>query len=469
MRITATNTIPGRIDLSSLERYQEDNPIEELHFHATIGPNEFMDVDDKWYTLIQIQNSLALGWITITDFDEESTLPHAPTHTNGADNIAEMVGDSGSGGTIGLVPAPAAGDAAAGKYLDADGTWTVPPGGGGGGGGVAESTGVLTGGILSTGTAATEYSISDGTGQVVNAAGVITAVTWTGKTNITPTALLTHLITFVGIDSSGNVVEQTTRFTNVQNRSIIELGVVVHVDKTIVDAVDNEQHVAYNTGNQLSDLSHAIGFFNIAGNLISANGVNLNIDKSLGTMYGVGINYNIESDDPNTLSLAALTAATFQYRFSNGDNGVTGIALDPANLDDGAGGLTPLSNNNRWSIQRVYLFTNNNIKIQRGVEEFNTQNEAIAGISTEAFITEPSIDANGLLRGYIIAKKNATDLSDPDEAIFIEAPRFKGGGSVGGGSGGGTWGGITGTLSDQLDLQAELDQAKRYTFMMSGG
>jgi hypothetical protein len=41
-----------------------------------------------------------------------------------ADLIA-MVGDSGSGGTKGLVPAPASGDAAAGKFLKADGTWTV--------------------------------------------------------------------------------------------------------------------------------------------------------------------------------------------------------------------------------------------------------------------------------------------------------------------------------------------------------
>lgn len=46
-----------------------------------------------------------------------------------ADLIA-FVGDSGSGGTKGLVPAPATGDAAAGKYLKADGTWAVPPGGG---------------------------------------------------------------------------------------------------------------------------------------------------------------------------------------------------------------------------------------------------------------------------------------------------------------------------------------------------
>jgi hypothetical protein len=44
---------------------------------------------------------------------------------------APFTGDSGSGGTTGLVPAPAAGDAAAGKYLDAAGGWGVPPGTGG--------------------------------------------------------------------------------------------------------------------------------------------------------------------------------------------------------------------------------------------------------------------------------------------------------------------------------------------------
>lgn len=39
-----------------------------------------------------------------------------------------MVGDSGAGGTKGLVPAPAAGDTAAGKFLKADGTWSAPSG-----------------------------------------------------------------------------------------------------------------------------------------------------------------------------------------------------------------------------------------------------------------------------------------------------------------------------------------------------
>jgi len=44
--------------------------------------------------------------------------------------LKNFVGDSGSGGTKGAAPAPAAGDAAAGKFLKADGTWSTAPSGG---------------------------------------------------------------------------------------------------------------------------------------------------------------------------------------------------------------------------------------------------------------------------------------------------------------------------------------------------
>ena len=46
-------------------------------------------------------------------------------------DLSVLVGDSGSGGTKGLAPAPATGDAAAGKFLKADGTWATPAAGGG--------------------------------------------------------------------------------------------------------------------------------------------------------------------------------------------------------------------------------------------------------------------------------------------------------------------------------------------------
>lgn len=55
--------------------------------------------------------------------------PEDMTATQTTALLNNVVGDSGSGGTKGLVPAPAAGDAAAGKYLKSDGTWTAPPAG----------------------------------------------------------------------------------------------------------------------------------------------------------------------------------------------------------------------------------------------------------------------------------------------------------------------------------------------------
>ena len=73
MRITATSTIPGRVDLSAHERLHEENPVERLPFHATISTGESIVVDDKYYTLEAIQNALGREWITITEFDQQTT------------------------------------------------------------------------------------------------------------------------------------------------------------------------------------------------------------------------------------------------------------------------------------------------------------------------------------------------------------------------------------------------------------
>lgn len=53
------------------------------------------------------------------------------TATQATAILNSVVGDSGAGGTKGLVPAPGAGDTAAGKFLKADGTFAVPVGTGG--------------------------------------------------------------------------------------------------------------------------------------------------------------------------------------------------------------------------------------------------------------------------------------------------------------------------------------------------
>lgn len=54
-----------------------------------------------------------------------------PITGSGTLGLLPFIGDSGSGGTEGIVPAPAIGDASADKFLHADGTWQTPAGGGG--------------------------------------------------------------------------------------------------------------------------------------------------------------------------------------------------------------------------------------------------------------------------------------------------------------------------------------------------
>jgi hypothetical protein len=64
--------------------------------------------------------------------DSLATVAVSGSYTDLANKLGPFAGDSGSGGVMGLVPAPAAGTAAAGKFLKADGTWAVPSGGSGG-------------------------------------------------------------------------------------------------------------------------------------------------------------------------------------------------------------------------------------------------------------------------------------------------------------------------------------------------
>ncbi len=77
-------------------------------------------------------NSIALAMMAAHTFKGNNTGSTANvidlTATQLTAELNAFIGDSGSGGTKGLVPAPAAGDAAAAKYLSAGGGYSVPTG-----------------------------------------------------------------------------------------------------------------------------------------------------------------------------------------------------------------------------------------------------------------------------------------------------------------------------------------------------
>lgn len=128
------------------------------------------------------------------------------TATQATALLNAMVGDSGSGGTKGLVPAPPSGSAAAAKYLKADGTWDTPAG-----------AGTVTSVAMTVPTAL--FAASPVTGSPVTTSGTLapTLATQTANTLFAgPSSGSAATPTFraqVAADRPLNVVSKTTTYS----------------------------------------------------------------------------------------------------------------------------------------------------------------------------------------------------------------------------------------------------------------
>jgi hypothetical protein len=113
-----------------------------------------------------------------------------------------MIGDTGSGGSAGNVPAPAAGDAASGKFLKADGTFQVPAGGGG-------SVITTEGDLIVGGSGGTPQRLAAGSaGQVLSTNGATALPSWitpSGSGLTAPVDINTNTPSTVGLEVKGAV------------------------------------------------------------------------------------------------------------------------------------------------------------------------------------------------------------------------------------------------------------------------
>jgi hypothetical protein len=290
-------------------------------------------------------------------------------------------------------------------------------------------TGVIHGGTLSINAGDnTLFDISAGGAVFVDLDDNIqTNITWTAKTGLTPTYLASNLISWVGLAVDGTVYQADHPLTEAERREFVDLGALVHVNKTYLDNINNEHYPADHVVNQLHDLMDVIGFLNTAGNLFSASASDLTMNKSDGYIFKTGSNYFEDEHSPHIHNTPALSPAQFQYRFSNATNytGLTQGTIIPGFYEvSGSGVATAMSNANPFSVQRIYIFTSDNVKIQFGQKVYKTLADAEAGITTESFTTEPSLAANGLFRAYLCIRYDCTDLSNTSEALFIHAGKF---------------------------------------------
>lgn len=275
-------------------------------------------------------------------------------------------------------------------------------------------TGYLTGWQLSINTLDnTKFDIAAGSGIITDftdLAGIQPQIkqTLTPLTGLSPQFLLTHPSSYIAFDKDLNVIQSSTPFTNEDRRTLMILGSVIHSNNTFINVTNELKAPIVAPTNQLHDFMLAVGAMNLNGNELVPNGNNLSLNITAGSVFKMGISASNQFN-PHIINTVLRTAPAFNYRLRNSTEFASSAFLDPTNYDLN-GVRTALSNNNRWSIQRFYLFQSGLMRAQYGQAEYTSYQNALNSLLSEPFQTEQNIKDNGLLIGRIILKKTCTDL-----------------------------------------------------------
>lgn len=233
----------------------------------------------------------------------------------------------------------------------------------------------------------------------------------------------TRLATYIAIDNTGAIQQLADPITPTQRRTMAQVGSLIHSNLTTINATNDIAQAVRSTGNQVQDFMNAVGILNTSGNVFSANGANLMMNKTAGTLWKQGSNFQTNVLDPNNVSLGALTALTFRYRTSTGIEGPDVTAIDPNTYESPLGTLTAVpSLINTWHVQRINIFQSGLVRVQYAQQVYASQAAAIAGITADPFVTESNIAENGCLRCYLVINRGILNLNT--SATFIAVSKF---------------------------------------------
>ena len=250
----------------------------------------------------------------------------------------------------------------------------------------------------------------------------VVLVSYSGSTTGQTTPYLTTSdATFVLLTTASTLSFQTTFPTAQQRRENIFLGKVVHPNRSSILNVNNTVDFDVSPMAALRDLWTPIKLVN-QGILVTPNGANLNINTSTGALWGNGIGWVTNQQNPNSVSIPSKAPATFAYRTQTG--GTTGevSTIDVGNYDVN-GVVTPVPGT-QYTTQRIYQFPTGLIRIQYGQTSYTTLAKALAGLTTESFVEFSNTRDNAILIGLLTVVSTATDLSNTSQAVFTLVSKF---------------------------------------------
>lgn len=299
------------------------------------------------------------------------------------------------------------------------------------------STSIISGGDITLNvdptkidiTALTGYIVTYNSGSALSATNPqLTFVSLPAQIGLALTGPLSQIVTWWLVDSSATIVQQATEPTPTQRRTHLVLGATAQFGGTIF-ADQTLPVIQSQPANQLADLMDALGTFSKTGNMLSANGINLTINKSAGTMFARAFSHVPTYSDPHNVILPAQTPVSARRATATATLPTLETLLDVGNYDpSGLGVITAVPGGANVSTNfRVWAFavsaTSDQLIIQYGQNAYTSLAAAVAAIGTGTYIRNPAFTGGALL-GWISVIRTATDLSDSAQAVFTQAPKF---------------------------------------------
>ena len=307
-------------------------------------------------------------------------------------------------------------------------------------------TGLLYGGAVTY--SGSNVFVSPGSGIIADhnattgseVSPMIEYVTWNAVTQ-SITNIATQQVTYLYIDNTGALQQQSTRFTSQQYHDYIPLGAVGHFDYTQVSAFGGGVQTAYDQISQISNFVDAFGPLKMSGYGLTGQPGSLRLSVGSGTSFIHGGFYQNNPEFPSqittpsqaTASLARVQRSGSVIAFdTNAGNLYT--VVNPTQYDRDGDGILHSVGSGNWSIQRVFTDPKTGVLyVYYGQARYTSLLNALQYLPTDPFTEGDTFDFTTFV-GFLVLKGNASNIADTANNSIINGGLFRGSGQ---GSGGG--------------------------------
>ena len=321
------------------------------------------------------------------------------------------------------------------------------------------STGLLNGGLLTTVTGSTTFSVTSGSGIIVkfNASTTtdpyptIQKVDFPAYISQSLTYITSSQLTFIGINPINNqIIQQTTPFVDGDFENYIVLGRVLHQSGSVTNGTSTAPGVSYGLPASHDLFVRVFGPLKVTGHVLEPSGSTLGLTKTGGDSYIKGRNYTVNPDSPDYIKSTSDFALTDSKIFREYVDGSGNPVVDTGIANAGYTVIDPTKYNNngtlatvpggRYTIQRVYWIPhgpNRALYVYYGNATYTSLDLAQSAIATESFTEGSNTSDAAILVAFLLVSAGASNLSNTSQARFIQAGAFRGVSAIGAGGGGG--------------------------------